>query len=280
MGRRTRRRTPLGTIWEVPEALWRRIEPILREFGPRKATGRRVADWRAALDGIIFRLRSGCQWEKLPRRFGPKSTVHDWFQRWNRGGVMARVLAVLIAECDELQGVEWRWQAADAALGKARLGGDAVGPNPTDRGKDGTKRSLIVEGGGGPMGAVVAGANVNDHLVLEATIEAVVVERPDPREVEQHLCLDAGYDNPTGHGVAERHGYVAHIRPVREDRRPTRRPGRRKARRWVVERTIAWLNRCRALLVRYDKKSSNYLGLIQLASALLWFRRLHRLGIT
>lgn len=275
-----RRRKPLGTIWEVPEVLWRRLEPILRAFWPRKATGRRVADWRAALNGIIFRLRSGCQWEKLPRRFGPKSTVHGWFQRWNEGGVMARILALLVAECDDLGGVEWKWQAADAAMAKARFGGDGVGPNPTDRAKPGTKRSAVVDGSGGPLGAVVAGANVNDHLILEATIEAVVVERPDPKEVEQHLCLDAGYDNPTGHGVAERHGYVGHIRPVAEDRRGSRRPGRRKARRWVVERTMAWLSKCRAILVRYDKKSSNYLGLIQLASALLWFRRLHRLGVT
>ncbi len=127
---------------------------------------------------------------------------------------------------------------------------------------------------------MVAGANVNDHKLLEATIEAIVVGRPDPQEVEQHLCLDRGYDNEASHGVVEERGYVGHIRPVGEDRRAKRRPGRRKPRRWVVERTISWLNRCRAILVRYDKKSENYLGLIQLACSLLWYRRLHRLGAT
>src|SRR5512135_850574 len=278
MGRRGWRRKSLGTIWEVPEQLWRRIGPILRQFWPRKATGRRPADWRAALNGIIFRMRTGCQWNQLPRRFGPKSTVHDWFQRWNEGGVMARILALLIAACDELRGVEWKWQAADAAMAKARFGGgDDVGPNPTDRAKPGPKRSVIVDGQGGPLGAVVAGANVNDHLILEATIEAIVVERPEPDEVEQHRCLDAGYDNATGHEVVERRGYVGHIRPVGEDRRARRRPGRRKAWRWVVERTMAWLSKCRAILVRYDKQPKNYLGLIQWACCLLWFRRLHRL---
>src|SRR5512146_1212898 len=160
------------------------------------------------------------------------------------------------------------------------FGGDHVGPNPTDRGKDGTKRSLIVDEHGGPLGAVVAGANVNDHKLLEATIEAIVVERPDPQEVEQHLGLDRGYDNEASHEAVERHGYVGHIRPVGEDRRSKRRPGRRKPRRWVVERTISWLNRCRAILVRYDKKAVNYLGLIQLASGLYWYRRLYRLGAT
>ena len=116
-----------------------------------------------------------------------------------------------------------------------------------------------------------------DMQLLEATVEAVVVERPDPKEVEQHLSLDKGYDNPTGHEVVEQRGSVGHIRPIREDRRPKRRPGRRKARRWVVERTLAWLSKCRAILIRYDKHAVNYLGLIQLACALLWYRRVHRL---
>jgi putative transposase len=153
-----------------------------------------------------------------------------------------------------------------------------VGKNPTDRGKPGTKKSLLVEGDGGPLGVVIDGANIPDMKLLEATIEAVVVERPDPDEVEQHLSLDKGYDNPTGHEVVEKHGYIGHIRPIREDRREKRRPGRRKPRRWVVERTLAWLSKCRAILIRYDKHAVNYLGLIQLACALLWYRRVHRLN--
>ena len=73
-----------------------------------------------------------------------------------------------------------------------------MGKNPTDRGKMGTKKSLLVDGEGGPLGAVVAGANVVEQKLLKETIEAVVVERPDSEEREQHLCLDAGYDNPSG----------------------------------------------------------------------------------
>src|SRR4051794_24952495 len=102
-------------------------------------------------------------------------------------------------------------------------------------------------------------------MPLGATIEAVVVERPDPQDVEQPLCRDAGFDNAPAGGVGEGHGYVGHIRPAREGPRPSRSPGRRKARRWVVERTLAWLSKCRALLVRYDKHAENFLGLLQLA---------------
>lgn len=125
----------LGTIWEVPDELWERILPILCEFWPRKVTGRPVARWRNVLNGIIFQMRSGCQWEKLPRRFGAKSTVHDWYQRWVEGGVFAQIMALLISECDELAHVDWNWQAADAAMGKARQGGTPSVPIPRIAGK-------------------------------------------------------------------------------------------------------------------------------------------------
>jgi putative transposase len=153
-----------------------------------------------------------------------------------------------------------------------------VGPSPTDRGKTGTKKHLLTDGAGGPLGAVIAGANVPDCKLLAATIEAIVVERPDPQEVEQHLGLDAGFDNPSGREAVAAGGYIGHIRPSRPAQRTPRRPGRRKPRRWVVERTLGWLSKCRGILVRYDKKDVNYLGLIQLACGLYWYRRLHRRG--
>jgi putative transposase len=136
---------------------------------------------------------------------------------------------------------------------------------------------VIVDGDGGPLGVVVAGANVHDTKLLKNTIEAMIVERPDPEEHEQHLCLDKGYDNPTGHSTAQEQQYTPHIRRIGEEKLDAQRRKRRKARRWVVERTLAWLSKCRAILVRYAKRSSNYLAIIQLACILLWFRRLHRL---
>ena len=105
-----------------------------------------------------------------------------------------------------------------------------------------------------------------------------MVERPEPSaEDPQHLCLDKGYDNPTGHATAAEQNYTPHIRRIGEEKLDENRRKRHKARRWVVERTHAWLSKCRAILVRYAKKSSNYLGIIQLACALLWYRRQHRL---
>ena len=119
---------PLGTIWRIPDELWAIIEPILCEFWPRKKEGRPAANWRTVLEGIIFRMRSGCQWNQLPEEFGSKSTVHDWFQRWNRGGVMEKIWTTLVESCQELGGVHWKWQSADGAMAKARFGGIASDP--------------------------------------------------------------------------------------------------------------------------------------------------------
>ena len=153
-----------------------------------------------------------------------------------------------------------------------------MGPNPTDRGKPGPQPSVLVEGDGGPLSAVIAGANVPDFPRLDETIEAVVVARPDPKAVEPHLGPDAGSDDAPTREVVEAHGDVEPIRPAREGARPKRRAGRRTARRWVVERTLARLSKCRALLVGYDKHAENDLGLIQLACGLLWYRRRDRLN--
>ena len=130
------------------------------------------------------------------------------------------------------------------------------------------------------MSLVVAGANVHDTKLLEATLEAIVVERPQPTDqAPQHLCLDKGYDNPTGHQAAAAHGYQAHIRRIGEEKLDSFGEKTHPARRWVVERTLSWLSKCRGLLVRYDKKASNFLGLLQLACGLLWYRRVWRLTV-
>jgi putative transposase len=153
-----------------------------------------------------------------------------------------------------------------------------VGPNPTDRAKPGVKTSLLVEDDGGPLAAVVAGANVPDAQLLAATLDATVVERPERApDFPQHLSLDKGYDKPAGGEATVERDYEPHIAAIRDPRPP--RAKRHPARRWVVERTLAWLHQCRGLLIRWENKAENYLGLIKLACILLWFRRWHRLAI-
>lgn len=124
----------------------------------------------------------------------------------------------------------------------------------------------------------MAGAHVHDTKLLAETLDAIGVERPEPTaERPQPLCLDKGYDKPTGHQAALDYRYTPQIRRIGEEKFDASRQKRYPARRWVVERTLAWLSKCRALLVRYDKHARNFLGLLQLACALLWVRRRARL---
>lgn len=117
------RKRRLATLWEVPDELWDKIEPLIEKEMPRKRTGRPPVDRRRVLNAIIFRLRTACQWNQLPSIFGDDSTAHRYFQRWVAHGIFQRIWALLVGTCADLKDVQWEWQSADAAMGKARMGG-------------------------------------------------------------------------------------------------------------------------------------------------------------
>ncbi len=141
----------ISSNYRVPDELWERIKPLLPPQKPKKKPGRpRMAD-RQAMDAIFYVLRTGCQWKALPRDLGAPSTVHDRFQEWRQAGVFEKMWQAGLLEYDAKKGLAWEWQAMDGAMTKAPLGGQATGRNPTDRGKIGTKRSLLTEGHGIPI---------------------------------------------------------------------------------------------------------------------------------
>lgn len=134
---------------------------------------------------------------------------------------------------------------------------------------------MLTDGAGYPLAIVIAPANRHDSKLLAQTLDALVVPRPRVHPHRpQHLCLDKAYDTPDCHALVRRRRYRPHIRPIGEAKLEAAAKRRVPARRWVVERALGWFSRCRALLVRYEKKARNYLGLMQLNSALLWYRRL------
>ena len=110
------------TFWEVDDALWARLAPLLVNDKPRKKPGRPRRDDRVLVNGLIWMARSGAQWAALPARYGPKSTLHARLQEWEHRGVFAPLWAVLLEAYDELVGLDWQWQAADGCLVKAPLG--------------------------------------------------------------------------------------------------------------------------------------------------------------
>ncbi len=131
----------MPTLWEVPDQLWERAEPLLKQLDPPASTGRPQVDRRQVLDAIIFRLRTGCQWNHIPRVYGDDSTIHRCFQYWCGVGFFRNLWAQLVKECDELQGVQWKWQAADWMLGQARFGGARWAPTPRIVGKMAARRA-------------------------------------------------------------------------------------------------------------------------------------------
>ena len=139
--RTTRRRI---AAWEVSDAFWERVEPLIpqrqreahKEYVRKPGGGRKAKAPRVVFSAVIYVLRTGCQWKALPReRFGSASAIHKRFLEWERAGVFLRLWQVGLAEYDDMEGIAWRWQSADATMMKAPLAQESVGPNPTDRGK-------------------------------------------------------------------------------------------------------------------------------------------------
>lgn len=112
----------MPTLWEVPDELWSRMERLLEQHDPPRHTGRPRADARRIMDAIIFRLRTGCQWNYIPKIYGDDATIHRTFQRWCERGVFERLWGLLVEECAELGAIDWRWQSVDTSMGKAAAG--------------------------------------------------------------------------------------------------------------------------------------------------------------
>lgn len=131
----------------------------------------------------------------------------------------------------------------------------------------------MVESAGIPIGVVVDGANRNDFKLARRTIAAIVPRRPRPtKRNPQGMCLDKGYDYGEVRELLREFGFTAHIRTRGEEAKALKRHVGARARRWVVERTHSWLNRFRAVLIRWCKKPENFLATLRFALAVITYR--------
>lgn len=252
--------------WRMPEDLWDAISPLLPPYRPSPLGGRPRENDRAAMDGIFYLLRTGCQWKALPREFGASSTVYDRFRQWEQAGVFRALWRKGVSLCDKKGSIDWEWQSVDGCMTKAPLGGEKTGPNPTDRAKSGTKRSILTDGDGLPLAIAIDGANRHDKKMLADTLSGVIVPRPRPStNAPQHMCLDKGYDYPDIRALVKKLKYLDHIKARGEETEAKKHIPGYRARRWVVERTHSWMNRFRRLLIRWEKLADRYLALLHLA---------------
>jgi putative transposase len=264
-----------ATLWEVPDELWEKIEPILPPDKPAGSVGRPALPNRQVLNGILFVLRSGCQWKGLKKEwYGASSSLHAHFQAWQVAGVWQKIYREMVKYYHQKHQIQWRWQAVDSKLVPAPLGGEQTGPNPTDRGKSGSKRHVWVDQRGAPLSLLLSPANTNDHLVVIDLLEQLIVPRPKTKYRVQHVCADKAYDSEPLRDQLRQRNYQPHLRKrnFHAPPPPPLEPHRHPPRRWVVERTLSWQNDFRSLRTRWAKKSSNWLALLYFASALILWR--------
>lgn len=207
--------------WQLSDSFWERIKPLLPQPKSRLRRrrgrllhigGRPRADDRKIMTAILYTLRTGCQWNAIPEEYGSGKTANRYFLRWVRAAVFRQMWQAGLTEYDEVKGIAWTWQAADGAQTKAPLGGEKTGPNPTDRGKSGTKRSMLVDEHGVPLAIVVSGANTPDASLLAETLAERQVEAP--ADTTENLCLDKGYTGEPVEKIAQAHDLELHV-PVK-----------------------------------------------------------------
>ena len=151
-----------------------------------------------------------------------------------------------------------------------KKGGLETGPNPTDRGKPGSKRHLVIDANGIPLAVTVSAANVHDSRMLKATVDAIPAIRQcagRPRRRPAKLHADKGYDFARCRRALRRRAIIPRI--ARRGIENSERLGRH---RWKVERTLAWFARFRRIVVRYERRADIFEAFHHLAAALITFR--------
>nr|WP_157886967.1 IS5 family transposase [Hymenobacter sp. PAMC 26628] len=260
--------------------MWSAVEPLLPDApsGPGRRGRPRACD-RQMFFARYYVLGTGMQWKALPRCLGAAATVHDRFQEWTLAGVFKQRWTSGLVQLQAEGRLDWDGQCLDACQTKAPLGGEAVGPHPTDRGKGGVKRHVLAEAQGLPIGVAVTGANAHEVTQVHAVPDAIpVLPPPAEGDFAPGCCADKGYAAEAIRRLLAQWGYRVHLLGRGEEADKCRPPGYR-ARRWVVERTRARFHRFRRLLIRWEKKVANYEAFLHLACAnTVWRHSLLFLG--
>jgi transposase len=259
---------------DLTEAEWSEVGPLI----PRAKPGgnRRTVDIRQVTNGVMYILSTGCQWRAIPKDLPPRSTVHEYLVRWTHDGTLERLHHALYVKCREQAAREASPTAAiiDAqSVKSAEKGGASIDPHGYDAGKKvkGKKRHVLVDTQGFVLHAIVTAADIQDRdggAMLLATLFGMF-----PFLLK--LYADGGYQGPEFQKALKRVLSQAEAQIVK-------RSDRQKGfvvlpRRWVVERTLAWLNRCRRLAKDWENLNLKARAFLLLASIRLMVRRLCRI---
>ncbi|HVQ45087.1 MAG TPA: IS5 family transposase [Candidatus Saccharimonadia bacterium] len=250
---------------------WTLVEPFIPPA--RRGGGKRQTDMRTVMNGVMYILSTGCQWRYLPKDFPPRSTVHNYFIWWQCDGVLDRIHHALYVECREKAQREGSPTACiidSQSVKSAEKGGPCIDPHGYDAGKKikGKKRHILVDTMGLLLHAIVHSAGIQDRDGGISLLATLFGQFP----FLEKLFADSAYQGPIFGGA------LARILPCLETE-IVKRPDQAKGfvqlpKRWIVERTIAWLNRCRRLAKDWENLNRNALAFLKLASIRLMLRKL------
>ena len=231
--------------------------------------GRPPADKRKVIQGIFWVLDNGAKWEALPRRFGTKSTVHRWFQRWVKEGIFENVMRDAGRCVEERDGFRLYECFIDGTFCKARGGGDGIG---CTRAGKGVKIMVLVDARGLPVAVDTTSANPHESKLVQRLFDFMLTKDVPPRVIG-----DKAYDSePLDEELA--HQGIEMIAPHKANRKSENRTQdgrslRRYRRRWKVERTISWIQNFRRLCIRWEKSTTMFQGFLHLGCTLLLLKQ-------
>ncbi|WP_143809136.1 IS5 family transposase [Paraburkholderia susongensis] len=258
---------------KISNELWAALEPSFPVFKPSPRGGRRrKVDERAVLNGILYVLQTGIPWEDLPQEPGFGSGMTCWrrLRDWQAAGVWDKLHLAMFRRLRQHDQIDWGRASLDAPSVAKPPGGQETGPNPTDRGKLGTKRHLVVDARGVPLAITITGANRHDSITFERTADAIPVVpglQGQPRKRPHKLHADKGSDFARCRRYLKQRGITARI--ARRGVESKERLGRH---RWVVERTHAWFAGFGKLRIRFERRLDIHSALLSLAAAVICSR--------
>jgi transposase len=227
--------------------------------------GRPPADQRKVVQGIFWILDNGAKWKDLPERFGSKSTVHRWFQKWVKDGVFEQIMRDAGKCVEERDGFRLYECFIDGTFSKAKGGGDGIGKTKSGKG---VKIMVLIDARGLPVAVDTATAGTHESQLVQRLFDFMLTSEVPPRVIG-----DKAYDSdPLDRELA--HQGIEMIAPHRSNRRPENatqdgRSLRRYRRRWKVERTISWIQNYRRLCIRWEKSTTLFQGFLHLGCKML-----------
>jgi transposase len=255
------------------EPLWDQFAALLPDrlvYAPSRPLGchrPRIAD-RIIFEKLIQVLRFGCSYESIADCTCSATTIRDRRDEWIKAGIFAKLKQTALDSYDRIAGLVLQEIAIDGCITKAPGGGECAGRSPVDRGKQGMKRSSMVDGYGIPLDRVLAAANRHDSPLLASTLDKLDDLGPLPDDIRVHL--DAGYDSQKTREELAARGMTGEI-ARKGDKAPIQ-----AGQRWHVERTNAWHNAFNRLQRCYERREDVIDAFFDLADAIITVRSLLR----